>query len=421
MIIRNITSIQLVATATLACLAGLIANTPAATALPEEVPAAIKQLNQVKVDFTKPVAIPTVNDFEALQQETSATGLLTIEQPTKVAVEPDAVTLAQSVAIPTISPVAAKPSTTDATRDRPAELLRVPLAIDAPVPSAFPLTTNVDGVGLLSHSTAEQFKDVSPLTEQQLQQGVISEQLLLAKEDDQETLCRIFPLNSRCVQRPAETDPAKPKPKPSTTESATNIPKTGDGFYIGLSGSLQNREKASETEDTFLTFETGLDVNAALGYRFGNFRVEGEFSFFNNPISIASAGTPVGTFKESAEGNVSLRAYMANLYYDIPIKNSRLKPYLGAGIGFYQSEINGLTADFFNSLGIPPVNATSNTPFAFQLRAGLGYVLSRKAEIYLGYRFFRGEALTFNAEVLGELNPNGAKVHNVELGFRATF
>lgn len=417
---RNITSIQLVATATLACLAGLIANTPAATALPEEVPAAIKQLNQVKVDFTK-LAIPTVNDFEALQQETSATGLLTIEQPTKVAVyvtEPDAVMLAQSVAIPVMS-LEAKPRTTDATRDRPAELLTVPLTIDAPAPSAFPLTTNVDRVGLLSHSTAEQFKDVSPLTEQQLQ-GVISKQLLLAREDDQETLCRLFPLNSRCIQRPAATDPAK-QPKPSTTESATNTPKAGDGFYIGLSGSLQNREKASETEDTFLTFEPGLDVNAALGYRFGNFRVEGEVSFFNNPISIASAGTPVGTFKESAEGNVSLRAYMANLYYDIPIKNSRLKPYLGAGIGFYQSEINGLTADFFNSLGIPPVNATSNTPFAFQLRAGLGYVLSRKAEIYLGYRFFRGEALTFNAEVLGELNPNGANVHNVELGFRASF
>lgn len=408
MSIRNITS-QL-ATATLACLSGLIA-TPA-TAFPEEIPAAINQLNPVEVDLTEPVvlrlaAIPTVNDFEAPSGEISPT-ILTI-QPTKIAVyptEPDAVTLEQSVTIP-----AAVATRTNATRG--SAVLTVPLAIDAPAPSAFPLT-NVDSV-VPSHSTAEQFKGVSPRTEQQLQ-GVTSEQLLLAREAELENLCRLLSL-TRCTQQPAETNPTQPKQ--STTDAIDT--KAGDGFYVGLSGSLQNREQASETEDTFLTFEPGLNVNAALGYRFGNFRVEGEFSFFNNPISVASAGTPVGTFKESAEGNVSLRAYMANLYYDIPIKNSRLKPYLGVGIGFYQSEINGLTADFFNTLGIPPVNATSNTPFAYQFRGGLGYVLSRKAEIYLGYRFFRGEELTFNAEVLGELNPNGASVHNVELGFRASF
>lgn len=226
-------------------------------------------------------------------------------------------------------------------------------------------------------------------------------------------------------QEPQELEPSTNEPETGATESPSTTPRAANGFYVSLSGGLQNRQRASEVndEDTFLTFDPGLDVNAALGYRFGNFRVEGEFSFFNNPIKLSSATVPrqFGIAPASADGNVNLRAYMANVYYDIPLRNSRLKPYVGGGIGFYQSEINGLTASFFPIANIPPVNATSDTPFAYQLRAGLSYVLSRKADVYLGYRFFRGEELEFSAAGLGTFHPNGAKVHNIELGFRASF
>ncbi|MFM7191813.1 MAG: outer membrane protein [Microcystaceae cyanobacterium] len=203
------------------------------------------------------------------------------------------------------------------------------------------------------------------------------------------------------------------------------------GWYLGLSGSYQNREQATEANassqgNTFFVFAPGISVNGAVGYRLEDFRVEAEYSFFNNGIDIASANglRQAGFAPAAASGDVNLYAYMVNFYYDIPLDNSRWKPYVGLGLGFYKSQINGATASFFNipSLGvdIPAVNATSNNmPFAYQIRAGIGYEVSRNAEIYLGYRYFHGEQLEFTSPGLGTFNPNGANVHNIELGIRA--
>jgi opacity protein-like surface antigen len=197
-------------------------------------------------------------------------------------------------------------------------------------------------------------------------------------------------------------------------------------WYGSLSGAWCSRETVHEVGDanTFIVFDGGFAANAAVGREFDIFRVEAEFSYMNQNVRTAGAGIPnVGNSVSGAEGNVGLRAYMFNIYHDVQLDGWRLKPYVGAGLGFYQSEINALQPEFFAGLGLPTagVNATSNLPFAWQVRAGTSYELTDRTDVFLGYRYFHGEELTFAAEPFGVFHPNGAVTHSLELGFRVRF
>jgi opacity protein-like surface antigen len=199
-------------------------------------------------------------------------------------------------------------------------------------------------------------------------------------------------------------------------------------LYVALSGGSAHRETVHEANDasTFLEFDHGFAVNVALGWRFWDmFRLEAEYTFMNNDVETAgSAGLVSG-----AAGNVNLRAWMVNLYHDIQICDWCLKPYVGAGIGFYQSEINSLYPDFFTAAGPPMtgvgVNTTSDVTFAYQFRVGFSYPLGCRGEIYSGYRFFNGDELTFSAPPFSvfapTFHPDGAEMHCLETGVRIGF
>jgi opacity protein-like surface antigen len=200
-----------------------------------------------------------------------------------------------------------------------------------------------------------------------------------------------------------------------------------DRWYVALSGGAAYRERVHEISDarTFIEFDTGFAVNAALGYRFDMFRVEAEYSFMNTECAEAGA---VGLATPTV-GNVNLKAFMFNVYHDFDLGNWIWQPYVGGGLGIYQSDINGLYPEFFDTLGAPfagnPVNATSNMPFAYQFRAGLSRPIGERTEFYAGYRYFHGETLTFSsapfASFAPTFNPNGAVVHAAEIGLRVRF
>jgi opacity protein-like surface antigen len=201
-----------------------------------------------------------------------------------------------------------------------------------------------------------------------------------------------------------------------------------DRWYIGLSGGWQEREDVHEVDDarTFIIFDSGFLVNAQLGYRFDLFRVEAEMSFMNNDVQRAGA---LG-FDTPATGNVNLRAYMFNIYHDFNLFDWMWEPYVGAGIGIYQSELNSLYPDFFSGFGPPqdgfPVNTTSNMPLAYQFRAGMSRPVGQRTEFLVGYRYFKGEELTFASIPFASpaaptFHPDGAAIHNLEVGLRVRF
>lgn len=201
-----------------------------------------------------------------------------------------------------------------------------------------------------------------------------------------------------------------------------------DRWYVALSGGAAQREQVHEVGDpaTFIDFDTGFSANAALGYRFDMFRFEAEYTFINSGCSEAGAGG----FSSPATGNINLKALMFNVYHDFEFDGWLWKPYVGGGLGVYQSEINSLYPEFFAGAPAPfpttPINTTSNTPFAYQFRAGLSRPIGERTEIFGGYRYFHGETLTFASAPFATaldptFNPNGAVVHSVELGLRIRF
>jgi opacity protein-like surface antigen len=208
--------------------------------------------------------------------------------------------------------------------------------------------------------------------------------------------------------------------------SAVNS-RSCDRWYIGLNGGWQERETVHEVGDpqTFIVFDSGFLINAQLGFRFDLFRVEAEYTFMNNDVDRAGAGgadTP-------AAGNVNLKAFMFNIYHDFNLFDWLWEPYVGAGIGIYQSELNSLYPDFFDAFGAPfagtSVNATSNMPLAYQFRAGASRPVGRRTELLIGYRFFKGEELEFSsapfATFAPTFHPDGAEIHSLEAGLRVRF
>jgi len=201
-------------------------------------------------------------------------------------------------------------------------------------------------------------------------------------------------------------------------------------WYIGLGGGWQEREMVHEVGDptTFIGFDSGFAVNAQVGYRFDVFRVETEFSFMNNDCVTAGSGG----LSSRTDGNVNIKAFMFNVYHDFSLFDWLWQPYVGAGIGIYQSELNGLYPDFFDA--IPPefgfqgrpINATSDFPLAYQFRGGMERPVGRRTVAYVGYRFFKGEELEFASAPFASpaahtFHPDGAAIHSLEWGIRVGF
>lgn len=197
-----------------------------------------------------------------------------------------------------------------------------------------------------------------------------------------------------------------------------------NNFYISANLGFQHRADAKDKLGAATVFDNpGYFTGGALGYRFlKNFRVEGEANLFNN---VNKREIVTGAFNEPAQGNISLQTFMLNGYYDIPVKKgSKLKPFIGGGIGVFQSQVNGLTSKTL-STGVPGffgptvVDTKSKFTAAYQFKIGLGYAVSRKADIFVNYRLLRGSSFRLNSPTLGVLDVNKPRVNGFEVGVRA--
>ncbi len=189
---------------------------------------------------------------------------------------------------------------------------------------------------------------------------------------------------------------------------------------MGMSGGLQSRERAGESDSTFVLFRGGYILGSMIGYRFSpQTRLELEYNYFNNDTQTVAPPPSIGL------GSVSGNAYMLNFYYDFPIDGSQFSPYLGVGAGFLNTSVKNLSNVVLST--VPPpngpifVNGISENAFAFQVRLGTSYTLSTNWELFAGYHYFNSNTLVFNNTVFGTLRPDGAKLHIFEFGTRYSF
>lgn len=111
------------------------------------------------------------------------------------------------------------------------------------------------------------------------------------------------------------------------------------------------------------SLQTGYLVSGELGYRFDRVRMEGQATFIRNHPQVKSAV------------NDNRLAYLANLYYDIPLSDT-VMPYFGGGIGVVQNWLSN-SADTY----------AEADAFGFQFITGMGFNLTANVMLDFRYRY----------------------------------
>lgn len=180
-----------------------------------------------------------------------------------------------------------------------------------------------------------------------------------------------------------------------------------------------------------MNFQSGTDPGfallGALGRNLGNgFRVEGEVGYRQidlNNLSIsndggAGAAAGVGSLNGVTVGNISggnhIISFMGNGFYDFDLPNTKLKPYIGGGIGFARVEANDWRADNVRLV------SDNDMVFAYQVGGGVSYPVSPRTDAFLDYRYFATQDPSFTA-AHGGIVKTDVETHNVSVGMRYKF
>jgi len=193
-------------------------------------------------------------------------------------------------------------------------------------------------------------------------------------------------------------------------------PALAAGPYIGGEAGAVFLSTAKFTSDNTadnseVKSKTGFGLGLLGGFDFGTYRLEGEFAYRKNNLKEI---TFVGSSTEPVSGDVSSMALLVNGYYDFRMVSPTFVPYLGLGLGGARVKAKVIHQDGST------IADDSDTVFAYQLAAGVGYAVSKEVTLDLGYKYFA----TAKPEIR---DANGVKgkgeyqTHNIFLGARYSF
>ncbi len=166
-------------------------------------------------------------------------------------------------------------------------------------------------------------------------------------------------------------------------------------------------------------------VGFGIGYQFNSWLradVTGEYRASSKFKSIASYTEfcPGGRCFDVYDGSHQANVFMANAYIDLGTWWC-LTPFIGAGAGFAQHNITGLTDVGYitgpgaSALGFPQTDRTE-WKFAWAVHAGLAYSVTNNVKLELAYRYLNmGDAVT------SEINCGGGGCNVVGGGPRAFY
>ena len=187
-----------------------------------------------------------------------------------------------------------------------------------------------------------------------------------------------------------------------------SLPAHADGWYARADLSLIADGTADH--DTLVANVPGaLAVNSesqdmwggdiGLGYEFGDgFRIEGVLGYRSGDLDVSSAVVPglvtAPPAVSAPDGDLDSWEAMLNVLYDFN-EGGRLRPYVGVGMG--AADVDAKAHNLVNSTTGTPVNgfSDSDTGFAYQGLIGLGYKLSDRTTLDVGYRHFGAMGLEF--------------------------
>jgi len=129
------------------------------------------------------------------------------------------------------------------------------------------------------------------------------------------------------------------------------------GPYAGASLGFFIPHDSDASASADVEYDLGGGLNLKGGFKFDDFRVEGEFGYKAADVDRRAA-------------DITILSYMINGYYDVNV-NSPLKPFLGVGIGLINGDVDGFGDD---------------TVFGYQFTAGASYPLDKNWNLDFYYR-----------------------------------
>lgn len=240
------------------------------------------------------------------------------------------------------------------------------------------------------------------------------------------------------------------------------------GWYIGLqvpvmfiddtksetTGTLRNPEPPPAfvpySAEATSEYDAGFKLAGVVGYELGGgLRVEGELFFARakvdkltyRGVNFAGSSIPIEV-DVPVSGSASQTGAFASAWYDFDTGTDWV-PYFGAGLGFIrvdQSDLqyddNRLAQTIENvraaqesrsplqlSPGTVPAISRKDTAFAYHVGVGIGYRLSEKTTLQIGYRLQHGSGLEFSGRnMAGTVDvETDLRAHLFEIGFRKRF
>lgn len=128
--------------------------------------------------------------------------------------------------------------------------------------------------------------------------------------------------------------------------------------------------------------------------------------------SATQLGATVGAVVDDGRGEITNTALFVNAYYDFDLGNG-LQPYVGAGIGFAQVEVD------YSPSGVGIING-DDTAFAWQLKGGLTWQFDPRWEAYGEYAYRQTDDISFDNQLFpGSLDiENSQSVVSIGLRYR---
>ena len=191
-----------------------------------------------------------------------------------------------------------------------------------------------------------------------------------------------------------------------SAESASST-DGGDNYYlsanfgVAMLSDFNSTDSNPATSNATIETNRGNVVGAALGYDFGYTRLEGELSYQYN--SVEQAITASGAV-DLAEAVDSL-AFLVNGYWDFT-NDTPWTSFISFGLGAVVVNVDDNTRYLGNDY---------DTVFAYQVGAGIGYVVNNDVTIECRYRYLATTDPQFG-DVEGEY-----ETRNFTVGVRYTF
>jgi opacity protein-like surface antigen len=112
---------------------------------------------------------------------------------------------------------------------------------------------------------------------------------------------------------------------------------------------------------------------------------------------------------------------MANAYFDLPVRNLPVRPFLGAGVGGADVHVTAIASRPFGP-PMPPTTLIDDrvSGFAWQLMAGAAVPITRRLSLTAQYRWFDADTLTGH-DARGQRFTTHIAGHNLDVGLRWRF